>query len=98
MTKTIRSSSQSTLSALLVAGLFLACTTLPVVAETAATQGGAERQLTRAPYKTGNRFHHRNVTREMAEFARLEVAEGDAGQNRPRRAPHKAANRFQHVD
>lgn len=98
MTKTTRRSTRSTLPALLVAGLFLAGTTLPAVAETAATQAGAEPQLTRAPYKTGNRFHHRNVTRETAEFARLEVAEGDAAQNRSRRAPHKAANRFQQVD
>lgn len=94
MTKTFR----TTVPALLVAGLFLAGTALPVAADVTAAQSDAEPRMSRAPHKTGNRFHHRNVTSETAEFARLELADEAAGRSGPRRSPHKAANRFQHVD
>jgi hypothetical protein len=81
MSNRTRYPTRTYLPAVLAAGLFAAGASLPAVADMGAADTGATSSVTRAPHKTGNRFHHRNVTRETAEFARLEAAGEDAGRD-----------------
>lgn len=85
-------------SALLLAAALLGAG-LPASADEreAGTTSPQVERVTPAPFKMANRFHHRNVTQETAEFARFEEAD-DAVSDSRRRPFHKAPNRFHNVD
>lgn len=58
-----------------------------------AAQDMASERVTKAPHKVANQFHRRQVIKETAEFARLEIAPEGAAAN-PSRGPLKSGNRF----